>query len=84
MGKYKLLIIIILLVILLGFCGCSYVPVNTLGNETENSDDRMTLMHNDGYCIIYRDNETGVQYIRIGQGVCVMVNADGSPYVGEG
>lgn len=60
-------------------CSCSW---NKFSIDTENSDGRMTVIFSDGYAIIYRDNETGVQYFsRSYSGSCVMVNADGTPYI---
>ena len=48
----------------------------------DGNDYRMSLLYNDGFCLIYRDNNTNVQYIRIGNGVTVMLNPDGTPYTG--
>ena len=50
-------------------CSCGFNKSND--DKTEN-DYRMTVVYNDGLCIIYRDNETGVQYFsRSNAGSCV-------------
>ena len=62
--------------------GCA--GYNTRGIDRTNSDGRLTVLYNDGFCLIYRDNETGVQYISVSShGVCVMVDKDGNPYIQE-
>lgn len=78
----KVLCFILCIVMALALCGCSY---NKTAVENQENDNRMSLIYADGFCSIYRDNETGVQYFGKGNGgVCVMVNADGTPYTGEG
>lgn len=79
----KVICLMLCAIMLLALCGCGY---NKAGrSETQENDGRMTVIYNDGYCVIYRDNETGVQYFsRPNAGSCVMVNADGTPYTGEG
>lgn len=63
-------------------CGCGLHDWNEFNADNENSDGRMTVVFNDGFATIYRDNETGVQYFsRANCGSCVMVNADGTPYI---
>lgn len=75
----KAKIVLACLAIPLVMCGC----FNKTGNEQEENDNRMTLIYNSGFAVIYRDNETGVQYFsRADSGTCVMVNADGTPYTG--
>lgn len=65
-------------------CGCGSLGYNEYNTDNENSDGRMTVIFNNGYAIIYRDNETGVQYFsKYRCGSCVMVNADGTPYIAQ-
>lgn len=79
----KVICLMLCAVMLLALCGCGY---NKAGrDERQGNDERLTVIYNDGYCVIYRDNETGVQYFtRPNAGSCVLVNADGTPYTGEG
>ena len=78
----RFLLVIAIIVMLLALCGCGYNKPGKV--KTQENDGRMTLVYNDGYCVIYRDNETGVHYFsRSYSGSCVMVNADGTPYTGE-
>ncbi len=74
----KVLCIILCLLLFLTFCGCSS------DTDEDTKDKRMDIIYTDTTVIIYRDNETGVQYIRTGNGgICVMVNEDGTPYIGK-
>ena len=78
----KAICLILCAVMLLALCGCGF---NKAGKaERQENDGRMTVVYNDGFCVIYRDNETGVHYLSRNAGFCVMVNADGTPYTGEG
>ena len=78
----KAICLIICIAIALTLCGCRY---NKTENDREGNDNRMTIIYNDGFVLIHRDNKTGVQYFsRPGAGTCVMLNADGTPYTGEG
>lgn len=68
-------------VLVLVLCGCG---LNKSHQDKVGNDYRMTVIYDDGWCVIYRDNETGVQYLsRPDAGTCVMVNADGTPYTGK-
>lgn len=79
----KVICLMLCAIMLLALCGCGYSKAGQ--SETQENDGRMTVIYNNGYCVIYRDNETGVQYFsRPNAGSCVMVNADGMPYTGEG
>ena len=79
----KALCFILCIAIVLVLCGCA--SHNKSRVENDENDNRMSLIYADGFCSIYRDNATGVQYFGKGNGgTCVMVNADGSPYTGEG
>lgn len=78
----KVICLILCAVMLLALCGCGYNKPGKV--KTQENNFRMTIVYNDGFCIIYRDNETGVQYFsRSYAGSCVMVNADGTPYTGK-
>ncbi len=79
--KNKITIIAVCVIMLLALSGCGW---NESGNESSINNGRMTLIYNDGFAVIYRDDETGVQYFsRSSCGTCVMVNADGTPYIEE-
>lgn len=77
----KYLNLILCVIIALCLCACGF---NKSGeDERQENDGRITVVYNDGWCIICRDNETGVQYFsRPNAGSCVMVNPDGTPYCG--
>lgn len=80
--KNKITIIVICIILLFALSACGW---NESSNEAETHDGRMTIVYNDGFSIIYRDNETGVQYFsRSNSGSCVMVNPDGTPYIWKG
>ena len=55
------------------------------GSTVADESTRISLIYTDNNGIyVYRDNETGVQYIsRYNAGTCVMVDADGKPYTGR-
>ena len=75
----RIALLSLILVFLLSGC----VPYNTSEINMDSSDGRMTLLYNDGICVIYQDNETGVQYFsRANSGSCVMVDSEGNPYTG--
>lgn len=74
----RLLCIALCVVMALLLIGC-----NKTKNETKESDGRMSLIFGGAYARIYRDNNTGVQYLSVYEsGTCVLVNADGTPYTG--
>ena len=76
----KLVLIVCCLIIALTTSACGY---NKTTRDNAQNDNLMSLIYADGYCCIYRDNRTGVQYVRTGQGgVCVMLGEDGLPYTG--
>ena len=75
----RIILILITLIIIILLCSC-----NSIQEDTKNSDGILTVIYNNGMCLIYRDNRTGVQYIfRADSGGCVMLNADGKPYIEE-
>lgn len=82
----SLVALILLAVILVAVCtGCN--NTKTAYDGTENAPKMMTVVDStDGYAI-YKHDETGVYYFccraAYGRAVCVMVNADGTPYTGE-
>lgn len=75
MKKIICVFVILALVISLSACGWKYTSI-----DKENNDNRMTLIYNDGFCRIYVDNETGVQYIN-NRGICVMIDESGKPLI---
>lgn len=75
----KLILIVCCLITTLTISGCAY---NKTTIDNAQNDNRMSLIYADGFCCIYRDNQTGVQYLRGGDGVCVMLGEDGLPYTG--
>lgn len=84
----KIIVALLTVLMIFAFCGCE----NTSGDETSFDDEtssnniHMTKCYSEGYCRVYRHEETGVYYLggdSFGAGWCVMVNADGTPYTGE-
>ena len=77
----KIIALIICVCLIVCFSGCSW---NTTEVLSENNDNRMTIIYNDGFAIIYVDNETGCQYFsRTDSGTCLMVDANGNPLIYE-
>ena len=72
----KLVLIVCCLIIALTISACVYDSV------TIENDNRISIIYVDSLCSIYRDNETGVQYLCTTHGVCVMRGEDGLPYTG--
>ena len=61
--------------------GCEF---NESEIDRENNNGRMTLIYNDGFIVIYVDNETGCQYLsRSACGTCLMVDENGDPLIYE-
>ena len=76
----RLIFIIILLIMIFAMCGCR--QQTTTPDDTEPK--RLTVVYIGFNEVIYQDNNTGVQYLsRINAGTCVMVNPDGTPYIGR-
>lgn len=73
----KMLAVVIALVLLVSLTACGW---NKSQRDMENNDNRITLIYNDGFCRIYVDNETGIQYLNNG-GICVMVDENGDPLI---
>lgn len=75
----KLIVVFLAVLAMLSLGGC----FNISHNEIEGKDGRISIVYNDGFAQVYRDNETGVQYfVRAAAGACVMVDKDGNPYIG--
>jgi hypothetical protein len=77
-------LVAIILAIALSVCvaGCNY---NHSEIKTADADGRIEYMYNDGFTIIVRDAQTGVEYIsRANAGTCVVVDATGMPYIEDG
>lgn len=83
----SLVALLLLVVIVVMVCaGC----IQTTKTEYDSMDDAPMIMTivdcTTGYTI-YKHDETGVHYFcrdgGYGRAVCVMVNADGSPYTGN-
>lgn len=74
--KLKTILFATILTVGLLIAGC--------GSTVADESTRISLIYTDSTVYIYRDNETGVQYIsRYNAGTCVMVDADGNPYTGR-
>lgn len=80
--KFKRVIVgIVAISLAICLSGCDF---NTTEVDKENNDGRMTLIYNDGYGLIYVDNETGCQYFsRANCGTCLMVDENGDPLIYE-
>ena len=75
----KLICMVITMAVVVSLTACG---INDTRKDTQNSDNRMTLIYNNGFVVIYVDNETGVQYILgSNRGVCVMVDENGKPLI---
>ena len=73
MKKIVSIILSVLLAVCLSACG-----YNKSSSDKNGNDDRMSVIFNDGYAMIYVDTETGVQYFsRAHCGTCVMVDENG-------
>jgi hypothetical protein len=82
----SLVALLLLVTMLVAVCtGC-----NTTKTEYDDKDDAqemMTVVDSTAGYTIYKHDETGVHYFcrdaGYGKSVCVMVNADGTPYTGS-
>ncbi len=82
----SLVALILLGVILVVVCtGCQNAKRAYI--DADDAPKMMTVMDKTNGYTIYRHDETGVHYFcrdgGYGKSVCVMVNADGTPYTGE-
>ena len=81
--KKKILCLMFLLVSVFSLGGCSWNKIDTSGME-ESNDGTITLIYNDGFFTIIKDNRTGVEYIsKAYSGTCVVVDKDGKPFIEE-
>lgn len=72
-------IILITLLLIFSLTACSR---NAIIDDTEQNDNRLSVIYNSGYSIIYVDNETGCQYFsRSDCGTCLMVDENGKPLI---
>lgn len=77
----KIMIFLMCICLVVSLSGCYW---NTSEAETENNDNRIKIVFNDGFVLIYVDNETGCQYfVRSGSGACLMVDENGNPLIYE-
>ena len=77
----KLLAVIIVIALCIGCVGCNY---NKSEIKNSESDGRLEYVFTDGFVAIVRDTRTGVEYIiSANAGTCVIVDANGKPYVGR-
>ena len=52
--------------------------------KTENEEEiTLTFIERGVNYQVYRHEETGIYYLFGNKGICVMLNADGTPYTGE-
>ena len=78
----KVIVLILALFLVFSFSGC--IRYNEREIDNSDRDHTITYLYNDGWTIILRDNETGIQYICYnGHGLCVRVDADGMPLIEE-
>ena len=75
----KIITILLLAIMALCLTGCGGKSREVSQEEAENR--RISCIYSDAVITVYRDNETGVQYLsRYNGGTCVMVKPDGTPY----
>ena len=77
MNNKKILLVLLSVLLIVSLCSCGW---NESETDMVENDNRMVLIFNDGWCLIYADTETGCQYLsRSNCGTCLMVDADGKP-----
>lgn len=78
------LMALVLLAVILVCTGCN--GTKTAYADIDDAPEMMTIVDETMGYTIYRHDETGVHYLSrdgsYGRGICVMVNADGTPYTG--
>jgi hypothetical protein len=83
----KILRLLVVIFLLITLVGCSEAATKTEYETYNEAPKMMTIVDSTSGYTIYRHDETGVHYFSrdsgYGKAVCVMVNADGSPYTGE-
>ena len=81
--KKKIICLMILLVLVFSLGGCGWNRMDT-SDMKESNDGVITLIYNDGFYTIVKDNRTGVEYISLCDcGTCVIVDKDGKPFIEE-
>lgn len=79
----KIIALIICVCLVVCFSGCRWNTTKIDESKNDN-DERMMLIYNDGFAIIYVDTETGCQYFSRGNsGTCLMVDENGNPLIYE-
>lgn len=81
-----LVALLLLVALLVTVCtGCN--TTKTEYDDKDNAPKVMTVVDSTAGYTIYKHDETGVHYFcrdgGYGRSVCVMVNADGTPYTGS-
>ena len=81
------LVALLLLVTLLVFICTGCNSTKTEYDDPDDAPEMMTVVDSTLGYTIYKHDETGVHYFcrdgGYGRSVCVMVNADGTPYTGS-
>lgn len=86
MKKIISLILVIAIILLVGCADVEYAEADT---QTNDIQDDVYYIQDDGYYEIYVDKETGVNYVaytnhhKKGGGITPRLNADGTPFVSE-
>ena len=81
-NKIICLMVLLVLVFSLGGCGSSTWNEIDISSEKESNDGVLTLIYNDEYNTIVKDNRTWDEYIsRASSGTCVVVDKDGKPFI---
>lgn len=81
----SLVALLLLVVILALACTGCYGNTKTAYGDQDDAPKTMTVVDSTNGYAIYRHDVTGVHYLCIkgyGKSVCVMLNADGTPYTG--
>lgn len=77
MNIKKLLVVLVSLLLVVSLCSCGF---NSAETDTAGNDNRLVIIFNDGFCMIFVDTETGCQYVsKSNAGTCLMVDAEGKP-----
>jgi hypothetical protein len=84
----SLVALLLLVTLLVAICtGCTISSTKTEYDDPDDAPKMMTVVDSTLGYAIYRHDETGVHYFcrdgGYGRSVCVMVNADGTPYTGS-
>lgn len=87
MKKICIIICALLMAAMMTACdGTANMAVENTAVENEPTEEMTIVIDGINYKV-YKHNKTGVYYLNMstgyGEGVCVMLNADGTPYTGE-